>query len=186
MLNRCWSSHCGAAEMNPTRIHEIVGSIRGLSQWVKDPTLLCLWCRRVAVAPIGPQPGNLHMLWVQAPPPPQKRLIGVVQLLSDKKIALHIFPLYYIKFRVTKDQRWIEIEESEIQKRVTLKKQKIQLGSSGVFCSVSACVLLSLACSGDSRYARLYLYECFQHSASFQSLELASLSSLSPPRKNVV
>ena len=62
------------------------------------------------------------MLWVQAPPPQKKCLIGVVQLLSDKKIALHIFPLYYIKFRVAKDQRWIEIEESEIEKRVILKK----------------------------------------------------------------
>ena len=26
----------GAVEMNPTRNHEVVGSIPGLSQWVKD------------------------------------------------------------------------------------------------------------------------------------------------------
>ena len=25
-----------------------------LAQWVKDPTLLWLWCRPVAMAPIGP------------------------------------------------------------------------------------------------------------------------------------
>ena len=35
------SSPCGAAETNPTRNHEIVGSIPGLSQWVKD--LVLLW-----------------------------------------------------------------------------------------------------------------------------------------------
>ena len=27
---------CGAAEMNPTRNHEVVGSIPDLAQWVKD------------------------------------------------------------------------------------------------------------------------------------------------------
>ena len=33
------SSRRGAAEMNPTRNHEVVRLIPGLAQWVKDPVL---------------------------------------------------------------------------------------------------------------------------------------------------
>ena len=35
--NNFWSSRHGAVETNPTRNHEVAGSIPRLTQWVKDP-----------------------------------------------------------------------------------------------------------------------------------------------------
>ena len=40
--------------MNSTMIHEGRGSIPGLTQWVKEPVLLWLWCRRATTALIQP------------------------------------------------------------------------------------------------------------------------------------
>ena len=51
---RTRSSHCGSAVRNLTRIHEDVGLIPGLAQWVKDLVLQWLWCRPAAVALIQP------------------------------------------------------------------------------------------------------------------------------------
>ena len=39
VIYHSWSSRCGAAEMNPTRNHEVAGSIPGPAQWVEDPAL---------------------------------------------------------------------------------------------------------------------------------------------------
>ena len=39
---------------NLTRNDEVVDSIPGLTQWVKDVAFLWLWCRPAAVPPIGP------------------------------------------------------------------------------------------------------------------------------------
>ena len=40
VLNILESSHCGPVESNPTRNHEVVGSIPGLAQCVKDQALV--------------------------------------------------------------------------------------------------------------------------------------------------
>ena len=50
--SQIWSSLCGPAVMNPTSIHEDVGSIPGLTQWVKDLALGELWCRSADAARI--------------------------------------------------------------------------------------------------------------------------------------
>ena len=46
------SSHRDLAETNPASTHEDMSSIPSLAQWVKNPTLLWLWCRLATVAPI--------------------------------------------------------------------------------------------------------------------------------------
>ena len=50
---------------NPTSIHEDVGSIPHLVQWVTDLAMLWLWYRLAAAAVIQPCHRNCHMPQVQ-------------------------------------------------------------------------------------------------------------------------
>ena len=66
-VKKCRSSHFGSVVTNPTSIHEDVGLMPGLTQWVKDLALpwavvyvgldqisLSLWYRPAAVTSNGP------------------------------------------------------------------------------------------------------------------------------------
>ena len=51
-INIFRTCHCGLGVKNLTNIHDDVGSIPGLAQWVKDPALPQMW--RTSQMPLGP------------------------------------------------------------------------------------------------------------------------------------
>ena len=62
--------------MNPACIHEGAGWIPGLTQWVKDLVLLCLWGRPAAVAWIQPLAWKLPYATVVALKRQKKSMLG--------------------------------------------------------------------------------------------------------------
>ena len=102
-----WSSCHGAAETNPTRNHEVVGSIPGLFQWVKDlavscgvghrcrlvPSLLWLWHRLAVLAPIWPLAWELPYATGSALK--KKKILQKIQKVLRNKIWIFCAPIAF-------------------------------------------------------------------------------------------
>ena len=75
---------------SPTRNNEVGGSIPGVAQWVKDPALLWLCCRPVAIAPISPPAREPPHATGVAPEKTKKKKKN--QTNKNKKTNLEVTP----------------------------------------------------------------------------------------------
>ena len=117
------SSHCGAAEMNPTSIHENVGCTPGLINVLRTQYCLELWCMSqtqlrswvaMAVAPIWPLAWELLYAASEAPKSKNKKQTNKIPNQKQNKWAESTFHLLLLAFPLV--SVWKNVQCCELQK----------------------------------------------------------------------